>query len=126
MIKSRIDLIESLQEISLLPNSPLKQKDGAWEISDRKETWEVIGPRIFDEHLDRFHKVVVKVLQECDPCIGLDENERLTADLRGKQLKYTPLLRKGLSDTLALIGSVPKVLKSCSHGKAECVAVVAV
>jgi len=126
MSQDRTEWIESLQEISLLAGSPIKQKNGSWEILDRKEAWKVIGPRIFDEHLDRFHKVAVEVLRERDPRIELDENERLTADLRGKQLKHSPLLRKGLADTLALLGSMPKALKSCSHGKAEIVAVLAV
>ncbi|MEI2724654.1 MAG: hypothetical protein V9H26_14275 [Verrucomicrobiota bacterium] len=126
MIKSRTEWIESLQEISLLADSPIKQKNGSWEISDRKEAWKAIGPRIFDEHLDRFHKVAVAVLRERDPRIELDENERLTADLRGKQLKHSPLLRKGLADTLALLGTAPKALKSCSHGKAAVVPVLAV
>lgn len=126
MSKNRTEWIESLQEISLIANSPVKQKNGIWEISDRKEAWKVLGPRVFDEHLDRFHRVVVEVLRERDPRIELDENERLTADLRGKQLKHSPVLRKGLADSLALLGSMPKALKSCSHGRAVVVAVLAV
>lgn len=126
MIKDRKDWTNALRDVSLLPNSPVQQKDGKWEIPDRKNTWKNIGPRISDEHLDRLRAVAVEVLKEKDPQFDLEPSERFAAAIHGKVSKYSRPLRKGLAETLALLGSDPAALTSCSHGKAEGTAVMAV
>ena len=66
MIKNREEWVSSIREVSLLPNSPVAQNDGKWAIAQRKEAWEAVGPRIFDDQLDRFRIVAVEVLRERD------------------------------------------------------------
>src|SRR5579859_7797118 len=126
MIKNEKELVASLREVSLLSGSPVKQKNGTWEIVSRKETWEAIGPRFFDEHLDRFKAIAVEVLKERDPKFDLGKDQRFAANIYGKVLKHSHALRKGLSETLALLGSFPEPLTSCSAGKARTVAELAV
>ena len=109
-----------------MPNSPVVQKDGRWTIVRRKEVWEAVGPRIFDDHLDRFRKVAVEVLSERDPQFELEPDERFAASVYGKALKHSQELRKGVAETLALLRSFPDALTSCSHGKAEATAALAV
>ena len=67
MIKNREEWVSSIRDVSLLPNSPVAQKDGKWAVVQRKEAWEAVGPRIFDDHLDRLRKVAVEALRERDP-----------------------------------------------------------
>lgn len=126
MIKDRKDWTNALRDVSLLPNSPVQQKDGKWEVSNRKETWKNIGPRISDDHLDRLKAVAIEVLKEKDPQFDLEASERFAAAIHGKITKHSRTLRKGLAETLALLGSDPAALTSCSHGKAEGTAVLAV
>ncbi|MCG3148332.1 MAG: hypothetical protein PCFJNLEI_01775 [Verrucomicrobiae bacterium] len=126
MIKNREELISALQDVSLLPNSPLKQKDGRWRVAERVETWKAIGPKIFDEHLDRLKKVAVDVLRERDPQFELKPEQRYAASMHGKVLEHSQTLRKGLAETLALMGSLPQVLTSCTHTKPENTAALAV
>ena len=104
MIQNEKEWIASLREISLLSGSPVKQKNGLWEIESRKETWEAIGPRLFDEHLDRIKTIAVEVLRERDPKFELEKDQRFAASFHGKALSHSHSLRKGLSETLALLG----------------------
>ena len=126
MIQNEKEWIAALRDVSLLAGSPVKQKDGLWEISQRKETWEAIGPRLFDEHLDRFMAIAVEVLRERDPQFELEKDQRFAAGIHGKVLNHSHSLRQGLADTLALLGCSPGSLTSCTQGKAEMVAALTV
>ena len=66
------------------------------------------------------------VLGERDPQFELPKEQRLTASVYGKQSKYSARLRAGLAETLALLGSKSEALSSCSQGKAEDTASLAV
>jgi hypothetical protein len=126
MIKSHEEWVASTREVSLLPKSPIEQKDGKWNVVQRKEAWEALGPRIFDDDLDRFRKVAVVALRERDPQFELEPEQRFAASLYGKAPKYSNELRKGVAETIALLGSLPQYLTSASHGKAEATAALAV
>jgi hypothetical protein len=126
MIKNLEEWFSTLRDASLLPNPPVKQRDGKWEIAQRKESWKALGPRIFDEHLDRLRTVSVEVLREKHPQFELSPDERFAASIHGKVLRHSPSLRQGLAETLALLGTMPDALTSCSPGKPEETAVLAV
>jgi hypothetical protein len=119
--------IPRVREVLLTqPESPLVLKDGAWRVAQRAETWEAIGPRIFDEGLDKFKTIAVGVLSERDPKFDLPAADRFAASLYGKTLRHSELLRKGLAETLALLGSRGNRLTSCTFRKPEAIAAVAV
>ena len=118
--------IEILRTDVLRSDAPLIQRDDKWRLVARGEAWNALGNRITDEDLDRLEEMAVTVLGERDPKFDLPKEERLTASISGKQLKYSALLREGLAETLALVGSKPKALDSCSHDKAETTAILAV
>jgi hypothetical protein len=118
--------IGKMREIALRPGIPLMQHDGVWKIGSRYEGWYALGPRLFDEHLDRLKDAAVSVLRERDPKFELPPEERYAASIHGKVLRHSHVLRKGLAESLALVGSHPKALISCSSGKADATAVLAV
>lgn len=118
--------IGKMREIVLRPATPLIQRDGIWKIVSRYEGWYALGPRLFDEHLDRMKNTAVSVLRERDPKFELPPEERYAASIHGKALRHSHVLRKGLAESLALVGSHPKALTSCSFGKADATAVLAV
>jgi hypothetical protein len=90
------------------------------------EGWYALGPRLFDEHLDRMKNTAVSVLCERAPKFELSPEERYAASIHGKALRRSHVLRKGLAESLALVGNHPKALTSCSFGKADATAVLAV
>lgn len=118
--------IEILRPNTLRSDSPLIQYNEKWRFVARGEAWNSLGGRIADDDLDRFQKTAVSVLCERDPKFDLPKKERFTASNHGKVLTYSHLIRKGIAETLALIGSRPKALTSCSDGKAVSTAVIVV
>jgi len=119
MIRDKEQWIASIREVSLLPESPIQQRDGRWKIDDRIAAWKALGPRVFDDYLDRFQTVAVEVLREENPEFELEKDQRFAASLYGKTLNHSQSLRKGLAETLALLSVYPEYLTSCSRYKAE-------
>ena len=111
--------IEQMRRIVLRPGTPLIQQDGNWKFLARYEGWYALGPKLFDEHLDHMRVMAISVLKEKDPQFDLPMEERYMASIRGKVLSHSHLLRNGLAESLALLGSHPKALTSCTIGKAE-------
>jgi hypothetical protein len=124
--KSYGEWIGRLREAVLRPGTPLIQQDGRWKFAARFEGWYALGPRIFDEHLDRLKAAALAVLQEDDPQFDLPAEERYAASIHGKVLAHSRRLRSGIAEGLALMGSHPSALTSCSMGKAETTAVLCV
>jgi hypothetical protein len=117
--------IPKLREVIQLPEPPLTLKNGVWSVKNRIELWQMLGPRIFDDNLDILKKCAVDVLTEPDPKFDIEKKDRFAATMYGKVLKYSTNLRRGLAETLALIGCFPKTLR-CSLGKAETTSVLAI
>ncbi len=113
------------KEILHLTDSPLNLKNGVWKIIRRDELLGLLGARIFDQNLDSFKILAVKVLSEIDPAFELPAEERYSASIHGKVLSYSGALRKGLSEGLAIIGSFPNSFSHCSQGKAESISLLA-
>lgn len=118
--------IRGMREIALRPSTPLIQRDGNWKFIPRYEGWYALGPNLYDEHLDRLKSVAISVLSEKDPKFELPPEDRYAASMYGKILPHSRTLRMGLVESLALLGSHPKALTSCSLGTAESTAVMIV
>jgi hypothetical protein len=118
--------IGEIRETALRPATPLIQRDGNWKFIPRYEGWYALGRRLFDEYLERLKVAAVSVLREKDPQFELPADERYAASIHGKVVSHSCLLRDGLAETLALLGSHPKALTSCSLGKAEATAALTV
>lgn len=111
--------IETLRPDVIRSDSPLIQSDEKWRFVARGEAWNALGNRITDDDLDRLEETAVVVLGERDPQFDLPKEERYAAAIHNKTLKHSGLLRAGLAETLALVGSRPTALSSCSLHKAE-------
>lgn len=118
--------IRTMREISLSPNTPLSHRDDTWKVISRYEGWYSLGPKLFDEHMDRLKEVAIEVLLERDPMFELPSDKRFAASAYGKVLSHSYLLRKGLAESITLVGCHPKALTSCSSGKAETTAILTV
>lgn len=118
--------IGKVREIALRPGTPLVHWDSAWRFAARYEGWYALGPQMYDVQLDRLRIAATTVLREPDPRFTLPAEERPTARIYGKDLAHSRLLRNGLAETLALLGAYPEALVSCTTGKPETTAVLAV
>jgi len=118
--------IASLREVLQEQDNPLVLRNGHWEVADRKALWDALGSRIFDAHLDQFKDCAVEVLTELDPQFELPTEERYTARIYGKVLKHSSGLRKGMSETLALLGNYGDTLINCSQHKPQSTSVLSI
>jgi len=118
--------IVKIREILQQSGSPVVLKNGRWCVTERQTLWEALGPRIFDDDLQRFKDCAVKVLSERDPQFDLPVEERYAASIHGKVLKYSSALRRGLVETLALLGNRPADLTNCSQNKPETISILSI
>ena len=96
--------IKKAREILHCPDSPLSLKNGIWKVVNRTELWNLLGSRILDQDLDTFKSLAISVLRERDPAFELPVEERYAASIHSKVLEYSPVLRKGISEGLAILG----------------------
>ena len=116
--QSYTDWISKAREILQLPHSPIALRESLWKITERASLWDILGPRIFDDHLDTFRKSAVKVLSERDLSFELSMEERYAASIHEKVPTISPALRDGLAEGLAILGSRHNALTNCSRSKA--------
>lgn len=114
------------REILQLADSPFSLLNGLWEITERTALWDMLGARIFDQNLNTFKEVAVSILTERDPSFELPPQERYTAGIHGKVLTHSSALRKGMAESLALLGNRGGALINCSQGKAEATVILAI
>lgn len=118
--------LKKAREILHCPDSPLSLKNGTWKVVDRVELWSLLGSRILDQNLDTFRSLAVSVLKELDPAFELPAEERYAASIHGKVLKCSRVLREGISEGLAILGSQLESCINCSQGKAEATCVLVI
>jgi len=121
-----IKWISSIRDALEVPGAPIGLHNGVWTTRQRAESWELLGKKIFDADIDTFQKIAVEVLTERNPAFELPGEERYMANIKGKVLSHSSTLREGIADTLAVIGSKPKIFVTISDGKAETVALLVV
>ena len=118
--------IKKAREILHCPDSPLSLKNGIWKVVNRTELWNLLGSRILDQDLDTFKSLAISVLRERDPAFELPVEERYAASIHSKVLEYSPVLRKGISEGLAILGNQPAACSNCSQSKAEATCMLAI
>ena len=111
--------LSGMREILQEADPPVILRNGIWSVVNRHELWKVLGGRIFDSTLDLVRQSALDIFAERDPQFDLPSDKRFAASIYGKTLTHSPQLRKGLAETLALLGSHPEALVSCSTGRAE-------
>jgi len=116
------DWMEKLRESIRDPESPIEIINGTWKVKgkSRLAMWKAIGESIFDDHLDKFQPCAIKVLSELDPKFGRQSTEEsFIAGLYNGTPNYSKNLKKGIAQTLALLGNKHEFLNHCSRDKAQ-------
>ncbi|MDQ5987899.1 MAG: hypothetical protein CSYNP_03647 [Syntrophus sp. SKADARSKE-3] len=118
--------LQKAREILQYPDSPLSLKNGIWKVVNRADLWTLLGSRVLDQNLDTFSSLAVTILKELDPAFELPADERYTASIHGKVLEWSQVLRRGITEGLAILGSQPDACRNCSQGKAESICVLVI
>ena len=118
--------IAKARDILNQPNSPLKLKNGIWTVTRKEELLNLLGSQILDANLDLFKDVATEVLREQNPAFELPEDQRYAANVYGKVFKYSGILRQGIAEGVALLGSQSKKLTQCSLSNPQTTALLIV
>ncbi|MFN8670256.1 MAG: hypothetical protein U0164_23960 [Gemmatimonadaceae bacterium] len=118
--------IGDIRALAAQPGTPLAHRETTWRALLRYEAWYALGPRVFDDHLERLRSTAVEVLGERHPKLTLPSSERFAAAIHGRTRKFSPHLRQGIATTIALLGSHARALKSCTSGRPESTALLIV
>ena len=118
--------LKKAREILHSPDSPLSIRNGIWKVVNRAELWSLLGSRILDQNLDTFKSLAVSLLKKPDPAFELPAEERYAASIHGKVLECSHVLRKGIAEGLAILGSQQEVCANCSQGQAEATCVLVI
>jgi hypothetical protein len=84
---------------------PVRRVGSAWHVVSREDAWVLLSRYLTADVLDRLRMVIEDILGSPDPLYELPESERWMARIKGKVQKGSELLRKGLAETLAMLGA---------------------
>lgn len=118
--------IQKAREILHQPGSPLSLKNGIWTVLRRPELWRQLGSRVLDQNLYAFKELAISILKEPDPAFELPSDERYAARVHGKTPSFSPAIRQGIAEGLAILGTLPEYCSNCSQGNAETTAFLAI
>ncbi|MEQ9618879.1 MAG: helix-turn-helix transcriptional regulator [Deltaproteobacteria bacterium] len=88
-------------------DAPLMKALDNWRFVSRDDSWTLLAPYLTLTKLKQFEKIAVEVLGEENPEFELPPEERWRAAIYDKTPKYSHQLRKGIAETLALLGVIP-------------------
>ena len=83
-----------------------KRTGTVWKATAKELAWTDLSRFATADDLVRFADRAVGVLLEDDPLAGLDDAERLAAQMEGVARPHSQAVRSGLADSLAMLGSL--------------------
>lgn len=103
-------------------DSPVRLIDGVCRFVSREDSWRILSPKFSRGLLDEFQKVAMEVLTEDDPRFQMPPGERYLAGFQKKLPRYSECLRKGIAESVGLLGAcgehTPKGSPTGSSGRA--------
>lgn len=96
---------EDVSGIADSPTDPLViRTDGAWHLVSPVDAWMLLAAKLTHDDLNRLETVVQMVLAEGDPSLTLPHDQQWRASIDGKTRRYSSDLRRGLAQSLILLG----------------------
>jgi hypothetical protein len=87
------------------PDAPLRLADGIYNFVSREDSWLLLNPNFTSDLLNRFTEIAKEIIGEDDPRFDIPTGERYLAGIYQKLPKFSPQLREGIAETIALLGT---------------------
>jgi len=84
---------------------PVRLIGSVWQVISTEDIWRLLGGQITAEDLRRFQEVCRDVFLSIDPALELPVDERWMAGVRGAVRPHSESLRRGIANSLALLGA---------------------
>ncbi|WP_146069526.1 hypothetical protein [Cryobacterium sp. Y11] len=78
--------------------------DGAWHLVSAVDAWMLLVSKLNHDDMKRFETIVEMTLAEGDPALDLPRDQRWRASMEGKTRRFSSDLRRGIAQSLALLG----------------------
>jgi hypothetical protein len=85
---------------------PFVQSGAQWHLASSEEAFLILREELTHADLARWHEIAVEVLTEPDPALNLSADERPMAGIRGVARLFSPVLRRGIAEGIAMVGSI--------------------
>lgn len=96
---------EAITGIADSPIDPLVIRTaGAWHLVSAVDAWMLLVSKLTDDDMKRFETIVEMVIAEGDPALDLPRDERWRASIDGTTRRYSGNIRRGVAQSLALLG----------------------
>lgn len=87
------------------PDAPLRLVESVYSFVSREDSWRLLSPLFTKDLLEQFSSFALEVLKEDDPRFDLAADERYLAGVRGIYPRFSPELREGVGESIALLGA---------------------
>lgn len=106
--------IKKLRQLLIGKSKFIKFNNNKWEISNRLELLENFAKNFFEEEIDEFKKLIIKILSENNPKFELESDKRVISSVYGMIPKYSTELSRSLAEFLPIIKSIQGKFENCS------------
>lgn len=110
-------LLDVVQEINSTDDQVLELRDTTWKVLDIKSTVEQLSKCIYDNHIDVFADIYLRILSEINPALDLPIDERYMANIYKKSRAYSATIRTGVANGMAMIANNQGMFSKCSASK---------
>ncbi len=117
--KDYIEWARTIQNVAGLRNPPVISRNGSWKFIPRFEGWHTLGRILDEDHLSKLLEAVTAAIRADKSLPGMRDAAQAQAFLEGIELEVSCELKKGLAESLAIIGSFPEIPDLLTKGSAE-------
>jgi hypothetical protein len=90
---------------TLEADPPLRRRNNAFYLVSRADAWALLARFLTRDDLERFEAVAESVLGTLDPQYDLPVDKRWMSGILAEPRTHSPLLRRGIAETLAIMGA---------------------
>ncbi|MFC4224348.1 hypothetical protein [Lysinibacter cavernae] len=105
-VRSRAEILRTGPDLPLVDHV-----QDEWYVVARDDTWSLISPSLDADDVRSFQRVALEVLTVPNPVLNLSPDERWKAGLKGIHPTHTASIRRGLAETIALMGANSQVVR---------------
>lgn len=96
-------LVHELSALAAAADGPLRRSDGIWKMASPRDAWLLLSSHLSNDLVERLLSAFHKVMSSADPRYDLPAEERWLAQVKGVVSAYSPMLRRGLTESLILL-----------------------
>lgn len=98
------DFIRKITPFISMEDAPIQKVGNVWMLKSPLDAWFLIGRHLDSEYFERFRKAVNSVLTQTDPKYDLPPKDRWAAAIYGKSPNHSEWIRRGLIESLTILG----------------------